>query len=43
MQDGLSGEIAMTKADGFFHQQGGLKFKEETSKLLQLEHSLVWC
>jgi hypothetical protein len=26
-----------------FHQQTGLKFKEETSKVLHLEHSLVWC
>jgi hypothetical protein len=43
MQDGLSGEIAMAEADGFSHQQGGLIFKEETSKLLQLDHSLEWC
>jgi glycyl-tRNA synthetase beta subunit len=26
-----------------FHQQIGLKFKEETSKELHLEHSFVWC
>jgi hypothetical protein len=26
-----------------FHQQIGLKFKEETSKVLNLEHSCVWC
>ena len=25
-----------------FSQQIGLKFKEETSKLLHLEHSFVW-
>jgi hypothetical protein len=29
--------------EGSFHQQTGLKFKEETSKLLHLEHSFVWC
>jgi hypothetical protein len=26
-----------------FRQQIGLKFKEETSKVLHLEHSFVWC
>jgi hypothetical protein len=26
-----------------FHQQTGLEFKEETSKVLHLEHSFVWC
>jgi hypothetical protein len=26
-----------------FHQQTGLKFKEETSELLHLEHSFLWC
>jgi replicative superfamily II helicase len=29
--------------DDSFHQQTGLKFKEETSKVLHLEHSFVWC
>jgi hypothetical protein len=29
--------------DNSFHQQTGLKFKEETSKMLHLEHSFVWC
>jgi len=28
---------------GCFHQQIGLQYKEQTSKLLHLEHSLVWC
>ena len=26
-----------------FHQHIGLKFKEETSEMLHLEHSCVWC
>jgi hypothetical protein len=26
-----------------FRQQTGLKFKEETSKVLHLKHSFVWC
>jgi hypothetical protein len=27
----------------FFHQQSGLKCKKETSELLYLEQSFVWC
>jgi len=26
-----------------FHKSIGLAFKEETSKVLHLEHSIVWC
>ena len=26
-----------------FHQQIGIKFKEQTSEVLHLEHSVVWC
>jgi hypothetical protein len=26
-----------------FHQEIGLRFKEETRKVLHLEHSSVWC
>jgi len=26
-----------------FHQENGLTFQEETSKVLQLGHSFVWC
>jgi hypothetical protein len=26
-----------------FYQQIGLKFEEETSEVLRLEHSSVWC
>jgi hypothetical protein len=26
-----------------FHQQTGLKFEDETSKVLHFEHSFVWC
>jgi len=26
-----------------FHWQSGHKFKEETSKMLHLEYSFVWC
>jgi hypothetical protein len=27
----------------YFNQQNGLKFKEETSEVLHLERSFVWC
>jgi hypothetical protein len=27
----------------FFYQQFGLKFEEETSEMLHLEHGFVWC
>jgi hypothetical protein len=26
-----------------FHQENGLRFKEETSEVLHLAHSGVWC
>jgi hypothetical protein len=43
----IKSRIAKTKAafnkKKTFHQQTGLKFKEETSKVLHLEHSFVWC
>jgi hypothetical protein len=39
--------IAMAKAafnnKKTMHQQIGLKFKEETSKMQHLVHSFVWC
>ena len=44
----IKSKIAMAKA-AFnkmktpFYQQTGLKFEEETSKMLHLEHSFVWC
>jgi hypothetical protein len=42
----IKSRIAMAKAafnekKNIFHQQTGLKFKEETSKVLHLEHSFV--
>jgi hypothetical protein len=29
--------------EGSFHQQIGRQIKEETSKVLHLEHSVLWC
>jgi hypothetical protein len=44
---GIKSRIAMAKAafnkKKNFHQQIGLRFKEEISKVLHLEHSFVWC
>jgi hypothetical protein len=35
--------IAALNKKKTFHQQTGLKFKEETNKVLHLEYSFVWC
>jgi hypothetical protein len=37
----IKSRIAMAKAA--YNKKTGLKFKEETSKVLHLEHSFVWC
>jgi hypothetical protein len=37
------GKSSIQQEEDYFHQQTGLKFKEETSKVLHLEHSFVWC
>jgi len=44
----IKSRIAMAKAafnkkKTLFYQQTGLKFEEETSKMLHLEHDFVWC
>jgi hypothetical protein len=44
----IKSRIAMAKSsiqqeEEYFHQQTGLKYKEETSKVLHLEHSFLWC
>jgi hypothetical protein len=45
----IKSRIAMAKAalnkkkKNLFQQQTGLKFKEETGKVLYLEHCFVWC
>jgi len=41
----IKSRIAMAKAafsKDSFYQQTGLKFEEETNKMLQLEHGFVW-
>ena len=43
----IKSRIAMAKAvcnkKKTLYQQNGLKFGEETSKMLHLEHGFVWC
>jgi hypothetical protein len=36
-------KAASTKKKTLFHQQIGLKFEEETSKVIHLEHNFVSC
>jgi hypothetical protein len=36
-------ETSIQQEEKSFHQKIGLKFNEETSKVLYLEHSFVWC
>jgi hypothetical protein len=42
-KDGALPLLRFTFEKGYLHKQTGLKFKEETSKVLRLEHSFVWC
>ena len=37
------GKSSIQQEEEYFHQQIGLTFKEETSEVLHLEHSIVWC
>ena len=36
-------KAAFNKENNFFYQQIGLKFEEEPSEVLRLEHGSVWC
>jgi len=36
-------KAAINKKKAFFHQQIKLKFKEENSKVVQMENGFVWC
>jgi hypothetical protein len=35
--------ICIQQEEESFYQHIGLKFEEETSKMLHLEHGFVWC
>jgi hypothetical protein len=37
------GKSSLRQEEGSLHQQIGLKFKEESGKLLHMEHSFVSC
>jgi hypothetical protein len=37
------GEDSFQQKEGSFHQQIELKLQEETSEVLYLDHSILWC
>ena len=39
----IMAKAAFNKKKNIFYQQIGLKFEEETSEMLRLEHGSVWC
>jgi len=39
----VTSHVAFNNNKHFFHQQIGFKLKEETGKVLHLEHDFVWC
>ena len=43
LNPGLPWQEQHSKGRRLFRQQIGLKFTEETSEVLHLEHNLVWC
>jgi hypothetical protein len=43
LNPGLPWQKQLSERRSSFHQQIGLQFKEETSTVLQVEHSFIWC
>jgi len=43
LNPGLPCKSSIQHEEDSFHKQIGLKFKKETSKVLRLEFSIVWC
>jgi len=43
LNPGLSRQQQRSTKEDSFRQQVGIKFEEETSKVLHLEHSFEWC
>jgi len=43
LNPGLPWQKLHSARRGHFYQQIGLKFEEETNKMLHLEHGFVWC
>jgi len=37
------GKSSIQQEEGSVHQQTGLKFQEESSKMLHLEYNFAWC
>jgi len=42
LNPGLPWQSCIQQEEGSFYQQIGLKFEEETSKMLHLEHGVTW-
>jgi len=43
LNPGLPWQSSIQQEEDYFHRQNELKFKKETSKVLRMEHSFVWC
>jgi hypothetical protein len=43
LNSGFPWQSSIQQEHGSFHQQIGLKFQEETIRVLHLDHSFVWC
>jgi hypothetical protein len=43
LNPGLPKQETAFNREKTFHQQNGLKFKEETTEVVHFEHSFVWC
>jgi hypothetical protein len=39
----LMWQNCIQQQEGSFYQHNGLKIEEETSKMLHLKHSFIWC
>jgi len=43
LNPGFPWQNCIRQEEDSFYQQIGLKFEEETNKMLHLEHGFVWC
>jgi hypothetical protein len=43
LNPGLPWQSSIQREEDYFHRQNKLRFKKETSKVLHMEHSFVWC
>jgi hypothetical protein len=43
LNPGFHGKSCVQQEKDSLYQQNGLKFEEETSEMLHLEHGFIWC